>query len=620
MIKKIFTIFLFLLGFWLSAKNANVALAASEDFQTNLISSYNIDNLGITHVTHEFVITNKTPTTFIKQYALTTGYPQISNVVVLDGGQPINPNIVTTTDQTSIAFEFPSIVVGEGKQRKFSISYSNTDLATLGGKALEIHIPKLGEPEMYDSHTVILQTPLQFGNAVRVQPVPSIQTNKDQFLETRFENVADQSISAYFGSEQYYNLSLRYHLDNPSSSKALTQVALPPETSFQELFYQSIDPIPENIELDADGNWIATFKIGANSTQPVFVNAVAKITLNPNQRVPITLPRSQHTDSANYWETKNGQIEIKAQSLLNPEEIYDFVVSTLDYTTQPIDEIPARMGAVKALENPTMAVCQEFSDLFITLSRANKIPARRLTGYAYSQNEQLRPVNLLEDILHAWPEYFDQERGMWIPVDPTWEDTTGGIDYFSQFDLNHIVFSINGLSSETPYPAGSYKLVDQNFRDIEVSFADSFPTSTTGMEIRTEPSRVFGVPLPGFHQLLITNTSGQAWYNMSAVATTSDLSIKIKPIEIGTVLPYTTKKTAFVLNTSNWTIKPSNSVDIQIKDQLNEQNQQTAQFTGLTAGPIIIGTFTEPKIIAGLAIFSILGTLVTGSVLVFRRK
>ena len=39
------------------------------------------------------------------------------------------------------------------------------------------------------------------------------------------------------------------------------------------------------------------------------------------------------------------------------------------------------------------------------------------------------------------------------PVDPTWGDTTGGVDYYNFFDLNHIVFAYNGKSSEQPPPA-----------------------------------------------------------------------------------------------------------------------------------------------------------------------
>lgn len=593
---------------------------ASENFQTDLTTTYRVEANGTTHVKHDFKITNKTPTTFIKQYALTTGYPEITNVVVNENGNPLKPNVVTTDTQTSIAFDFPSDVVGEGKNRQFSVSYSNTDLATVGGKVLEIHVPALRNPELYDSHRVILQTPIDFGESVRVSPNPIKIVNTGNLKETIFENVADQSISAYFGSEQYYNLTLRYNLQNPGSSAGLVQVALPPETSFQELFYHGIDPAPENIELDEDGNWIATFRVPANNTQPVFVTAVAKTTLEPNNRVPIVSPANKHTAQTNFWQLGGSDLPAEYPNLNTPEQIYDFVVEKLNYQTGALDDIPPRLGASEALKNPNLAVCQEFSDVFIALSRAKEIPARRLTGYAYSQNDQLRPVGLVADVLHAWPEYFDQTKNLWIPVDPTWEDTTGGIDYFSQFDLNHIVFAINGISSQTPYPAGSYKLENQDTRDIEVGFTGSFPSANPDFKVWTTPSKVFGMPLPGFYQLHVANQSGQAWYNVSVASTVDNPNIKLKPIEIGTILPFTVKKIPLVLNTTGFQITNNNSVIINFNQQNNDQKLYTSQLSGLTAGPAILGAITEPKILVGLAVFSTLGILIAGSLLVFRRK
>lgn len=600
------------------AGTTHVTAQSSDDFTTELVTTYDVQPTGVTQVTHDFSITNNTPTTFIKQYALTTGYPDISGVSVKENGQPIKANIVTTANQTSIAFDFPTELVGEGKRRQFSISYTNTDVALVAGKVLEVHVPELGSPELYDKHTVVLKTPVQFGNPVRVSPQPTNSVQNQQ-IETTFNTPSGEAISVYFGTEQIYNLTLRYHITNPGSSTALAQIALPPETSFQELFYHSIDPSPEKIEFDPDGNWIATFRVGANATVPIHVTAATKVTLTPNDRVPVLAPLSSHTAKAPYWETTNASIETKAQQHRTPAAIHEFVVNTLDYTTQPITGIPERLGAVKALENPQQAVCQEFTDLFVAMSRANDIPARRLTGYAHSQNEQLRPLSLVEDVLHAWPEYYDSSRNLWVPVDPTWEDTTGGIDYFSQFDLNHIVFAINGQSSETPYPAGAYKVADQTTKDIEVSFGDAFPTASPKFNITALPVRIFGVPLPGFYQLRIVNETGQAWYNVAAQVQSSASDITIAPIEVGTVLPFSAKTTPFTLNTSGWHITNLSPMTLLLSTD-HEHQLYTTQLSGLTAGPAVFGSVNEPKILVGLAVFSILGTLVAGSVLVFRRK
>ena len=93
----------------------------------------------------------------------------------------------------------------------------------------------------------------------------------------------------------------------------------------------------------------------------------------------------------------------------------------------------------------------EFTDLFITIARSAGIPAREVNGFAYTENPDIQPLSLVNDVLHAWPEYYDSEKGVWIPVDPTWGSTTGGVDYFSKLDLRHFTFVVHGKDSTKPY-------------------------------------------------------------------------------------------------------------------------------------------------------------------------
>jgi len=69
-------------------------------------------------------------------------------------------------------------------------------------------------------------------------------------------------------------------------------------------------------------------------------------------------------------------------------------------------------------------VCVEFSTLFVTLTRALGIPARYVTGFAYSDNKS-------DWDGHAWAEAY---IGKWVPVDATW----GQIGYL---DARHLEIS-----------------------------------------------------------------------------------------------------------------------------------------------------------------------------------
>jgi hypothetical protein len=225
------------------------------------------------------------------------------------------------------------------------------------------------------------------------------------------------------------------------------------------------------MEIDSDGNWVATYTL--KSRERIDVRARGYVQIFASIR-PFPRPRqeslSQNLQEQSYWEINNPQIMEIAKKYKTPREIYDYVANTLKYDYQRVRPNVERLGAVKALQNSSSAICMEFTDLFIALARANGIPAREINGFAYTENPEIQPLSLVNDVLHAWPEYYDAEIGAWVPVDPTWGSTTGGVDYFSKLDLRHFTFVVHGTSSTKPYPAGSYKLGSNPQKDVFVSF------------------------------------------------------------------------------------------------------------------------------------------------------
>src|SRR5690606_24493931 len=110
-------------------------------------------------------------------------------------------------------------------------------------------------------------------------------------------------------------------------------------------------------------------------------------------------------------------------------------------------EFVDRKGAQETLATKKARGCMEFTDLFIATARSMGIPARELNGYALSNTESTKPISInfkSGDLLHAWPEFYDPAYG-WIPIDPTWGNTSG-IDYFTKLDTNHFVFVIKGTN------------------------------------------------------------------------------------------------------------------------------------------------------------------------------
>lgn len=591
------------------------------DFETSLQTSYNVQDSGTTTVTHQFSVKNLKPTTYLKEYSLTTSFPQLEKVSAKSNNQDITPVVTNEQGRTLLTVPFADEVVGQGKIRTFTVNYDVPNMAVVAGQVLEVQLPPLTSKDPYKSHTVTLKTPLRFGRAVRVKPDPTTVGVQDQQIVTEFDQSNPQPISAFYGDRQIYSMTLRYNLENNSAGASLAQVALPPDTSFQRVNYQSLEPPPKEMKRDEDGNWLATYELPPNTAQTVYLQTDILVTLDPLSYVPVIAPAAFHTEDKKYWESNNTQIKNILEGKNSVKELYDYVVSDLNYSydTVQANSINRRMGAVEALRQPNNAVCQEFTDLFIALARANGTPARRLTGFAYTQNASLRPLSLEQDILHAWPEYYNYEKKYWKPVDPTWESTTGGVDYFDQFDLNHVVFAINGKSSTTPYPAGSYKGTDLSTKDVESSFASNFPNVKPDIEIIPKPLSIAGLTVPGKYTIAIINKTGQAWYDVKIQLTNpGEFELNQTEFALPVLLPFQVIEMPFSVLATNWIANTEISIPYSFT-ALEQQTIDDRKFSA-TSGPIIIKYFTKTNINIGLGICGAICIIGAGSVLVFRQR
>lgn len=593
--------------------------AQAKSFSVSLDTTYDISSTGEVKVSHRFQITNLNPTLFIKQYGLKLSSSKINNVVIRDNtGEEIDKEVVQNNNQTNIGITFPDQVVGQNKARDFTITYQNPDIANISGQVLEVSIPQQASDDEFDRQSVQIISPLAFGLPTRANP-DNFQTrlNSDgRSILTRFDDLRGKSASLIFGDTQLYEFNIRYSLDNPTNTAKITQIALPPDTLWQRVNYKVLEPIPDAMKTDGDGNWIATYRLGPNTSTIVNVNLLVKVSLTPDPSVPMLKPSSDWLNSQSYWPTNSGNITKLAGEFANLKEAYDYVVKNLQYDFANINGEVERLGAEQALKNPDRALCQEFTDLFITFARAKGVPARRLTGYANTQNELLRPLSFVEDVLHAWPEYYDQEQQTWVNVDPTWENTSGGVDYFNQFDLNHVVFAINGLSSELPYPAGSYKLSNQErSKDIDVKFANQFLSVAPDFEFKVESQQVLGWPWPGSGKLLIFNRTGQAFYHqeLSVLPQNGQVKLSIGPeLQLDSILPFEKKEVKISAYADGFFWPRREIINLNYHDQ-------TATVAVIVV-PIGLQRLEDPVFALGLGAGLVTTALLAGSLLVLGQR
>lgn len=593
--------------------------AAEQNFETSLITTYTVNKNGLTYVEHQFKIKNLSPEYYINKYGLQLNSTSIDKIKVYHQNKELTPEVTKTNRETSIGISFNDKIVGEGKINEFSISYTDPDVAQINGQVLEVNIPKLADSDKYDKREVKVITPIYYGYPQRVNSDNFENKIDGQQIITYFPSPGGNPISALFGSQQVYQLKANYYLDNNTSNPGLTQIALPPDTPWQKVNYQLLEPTPDELKIDLDGNWIATYKLAPTTSINVKLEALIKLSINQDPDVPVIQPLKEHLTANKFWPVEHPQIKELSQEYQSVKNIYNYTINTLDYTTQDLNEKIERLGTIEALNQPDNATCQEFTDVFITLARANDIPARRITGYAYSNNEKLKPLSLTQDVLHAWPEYWDETQQNWLSVDPTWQDTTGGVDYFNQFDLNHLVFAFNGVDSNLPYPAGSYKKDETPSKTLEVDFAEEFisaqPEFAISLYAREKPFSL----LPGLYYLDVKNQTGQAWYNL-ALDFESEASIIIENdfnLNSFTLLPFQNLKLPIIIyNQNGWKLS-----DTDLNIILNYKNEsQVQQNYQIKTAPKIHHFVYNPVFLLSLVIGSIIFTLIAGSILVFRRK
>ncbi len=526
MVKRLLIVFLLLSFTFVPKALAQEQADKKVDFTTSYDVVYDIDEAGITTVTEKINLKNLTSEYYANQFKLIIGATEVFDTKASDEGGALQLESEQKDTSTIISVKFNQQVVGLNKVLSWTLQFKSKDFAQNLGKVWEVRAPKVSASSNLENYNLTISVPNSFGEPTLISPTPKSQTSSFGKLFLTFDKsqLTSSGVSASFGNIQLFDFDLTYHLENNNLVPILTNIALPPDTPYQDVIFQRIEPKPINVTVDSDGNYLAWYKL--NRGQKVDTKVIGSVKLYTTSKVknPLLQPelKKKYTQADKYWEKDNPQIQSKLPGILGSEPlsegdkvklIYQYVVSSLKYDAERLSGNMERFGAVAALNNPAQAVCMEFTDLFIALTRAAGIPSRELNGFAYSANPTLRPLSLTKDILHSWPEYWDEKAG-WVMVDPTWENTTGGVDYFNKLDLNHFVFVTKGSSSQRPIPAGSYKYAEQDTQDVLVNLSDRDFLGKPQLEVKIESAFPILAGFPGKIKVKVAN-AGNAVYPSS---------------------------------------------------------------------------------------------------------
>jgi len=529
---------------------------AASNFSTDYDIKYNVFENENTHVEINITLTNQTSTLYASSYKIQVGFPDIQNVKAFDPDGNILGKITKDNVGETIEVNFNRRSTGIGNKLNFNISFDTRQVAQKLGNTWEVNIPGFSTQSDYSTLNVQVALPQSFGKASYIKPqIENLPQKGNTYTFTK-KDLEKSGISMAFGDNQIYKFNLTYHLQNKNLFPIRTEIALPPNTNYQDVQIENIDPRPTNVRVDNDGNWLAEYSLPPDKKIDVEIRGKIKISLSPKKEPETNQKLSDYLKEKNYWQAGDEKIKTLAKSLKTPKAIYDYSVSHLKYDYSRVTSNKPRVGAASLIDDPSSAVCLEFTDLFVTLARAAGISAREIDGYAYTQNSKERPLSLVKDVLHAWPEYYDKNLQTWVMIDPTWANTTGGIDYFNVLDFDHIAFVIKGESSDYPIPAGGYKLPgNEGERDVDISFTNYFTEEFPLLQIEQNlPNDLFsGLPFGG--TLIVKNTGKTLSPIQSVIIYTSTLAPNFQKLNLGEIPPYgniilpiSFSKTSFLTN------------------------------------------------------------------------
>ena len=610
--KKLIVFLIFIFFFFFSSS----LVLASEEFETSYQVRYQINPNGLTQVTQNISLTNKLSNVYATQYSLFFQTSQIENIKARDDLGPLEIDLKQTSDSTEINLKFNQEVVGTGKTLDFTVSYDAPDLVDKTGQVWEVSVPKLANAAEMNDYQLQLAVPTSFGATAYISPQPisiSLEENFQVFSFTK-NQLVQSSVSAAFGQFQVFDFIFDYHLKNDRLTPVTTEIALPPDTAYQKVYYESLEPKPTNVRVDEDGNWLANYTLSGNQKLNIQATGQVKVFSQPQKNFPTT---SQETLQKNlqeqeYWPVNYLEIKEITSQLKSIEDVYDFVVDYLGYDFDQVKEGTERKGALAALEEPDQSICMEFTDLFVSLARTLGIPAREINGYAYTTNPKLRPLSLVADVLHSWPEYWDDEKKIWVPVDPTWEKTTGGVDFFHKADLNHFAFVIHGVDSQLPAPAGSYRTQEDGGKNIQISFGKfkELPDSKIEVEFALPKSIFAGLKTKG--NIIIHNLGPTAIYHLPTNVSGEGITINFASSDESALIPpFAKQEIPIEVYSKNWFEVGSAKINLSLDSQKYNQTIKIKSFIWQGVLPVIGGLILLTAI--SLAIFKLTSRKLRGT-------
>ena len=525
------------------------------EFRLQKQITYQVDSQGNAKVDQLINLQNNFSTIYAKEYNLTIDKLNISDVTATDSLGNILKSVEQTNDQTTISLQFNQPTTNRNDTTDFSVTYHIDNFAINQGSIWKIDLPQ-HPSSTQDQVSITLKIPVSFGNLAYSSISANPHTEGNYQLIQIPQSLASKNISFAFGQTQLFNFTINYFLNNDQDQTQTLSVPILPNTATQDIIFTTIDPEPNNVTIDNDGNFLAQYKLDANQSLDIYTSGQIQVH-SPDSSFPVTSPANYYTLPQQFWPTTDQTILSISSKLNTPRQIYDYVLDKLDYDFDQIANA-RRKSPLETLNQPQNSLCTDFTDLFVTLARSISIPSREIQGIVYTTNPKLQAKNIKGDLLHAWPQFWNTQTNSWQSVDPTWQETTNGTDYFDSIDLNHIVLVFHGKNDQLPLAPGSYKQ-DSSQKSITIT-----PTNTAIDKQLHDPQISLNKSILTIHN---PNSNTLVNINISSTNTNFNHTIPLLP-------PYSTNQLDIsILDQIGSALPKNKNVSLTLKVDQNQSTQ-----------------------------------------------
>ena len=362
--------------------------------------------------------------------------------------------------------------ITSGQSVVFKLQYTNYELSEKVGALYDIYIFGFDKDFVFQkddtvfAYNTTLIVPESLGPENFVSPDPSSKNSAGGKMVYKFaqESLIDQFVWLQLGKKQFYKFKVTQEVkatkDKNIGFYNRYNLIIPRNIDEAEInqtvYYTKIDPLPKHIRQDDDGNLIGAFEFPTDFNGEIVLEGYAEVSVvgdidqsQVGSLSDITSGFSGDLEEADYWEVNDEAIQTKAEELKGTEtnifkiveSTYGFVVDSIDYSDVKRFGLNERQGAKRTLEGGA-AVCMEYSDLFLTLSRAQGVPARAAFGYGYDSR-----VPSTEQEPHQWVEVYMPGVDKWVSVEVTWGESG---DTLIGGDMNHFYTHLASKDPEEP--------------------------------------------------------------------------------------------------------------------------------------------------------------------------